>query len=64
MGEIWKEWGNVLGCGEVWEVCWGVGKYGEVWGMGSRCVEVCLRRGEMCLGCGERCGKSVRVGAT
>ena len=30
----------------------GVGKYGEVWGMGSRCVEVCL-------GCGERCGKGV-----
>ena len=44
MGEIRKEWGNVLGCGggkgrcgkmcwgcgEGWEVCWGAEKYGEV----------------------------------
>ena len=29
-----------------------VGKCGEVWGMGSRCVEVCLGRGKMCLGRG------------
>ena len=42
MGEIWKDWGNVLGCGGgkakcgkmCWgcgEVCWGVGS-GKVWG--------------------------------
>ena len=29
-----------------------VGKYGEVWKMKSRCVEVCL-------GCGEKCGKGL-----
>ena len=47
-----------------------VGKYGEVWGMGSRCVEVCLGRGKMCLGevwkgCwggGKGCGKVWGVG--
>ena len=26
-------------------------------------MEVCLGRGKMCLGCGERCGKGVGVGA-
>ena len=47
-----------------------VGKYGEMWGMESRCVEVCLGRGKMCLGRGvERvlgggkgCGKVWGVG--
>ena len=33
----------------------GVGSVRGVWGIGSRCVEVCL-------GCGERCGKGVGVG--
>ena len=73
----WGSWvkygGNMEGVGKcvwVWEeVREGVGRCvggvgsvlgcGRVWGgvgMGSRCVEVCL-------GCGERCGKGVRVGA-
>ena len=26
-------------------------------------MEVCLERGKMCLGCGERCGKGVGMGA-
>ena len=26
-------------------------------------MEVCLGRGKVCLGCGERCGKGVEVGA-
>ena len=48
----------------MWKMCWGCGECGKVWiGMGSRCVEVCLRSGKMCLGCGERCGKGVGVGA-
>ena len=65
MGEIWKEWGNVLGCEGSKErygkmCCVGsVLGCGKVWGgvgMGSRCVKVCL-------GCGKRCGKGVGVGA-
>ena len=62
-GEIFGSWvkygGNMEGVGKgfmVWgEVREGLGKHGEVWGIGSRC-------GEMCLGCGERCGKGVGVG--
>ena len=66
----WGSWvkyvGNMEGVGKcvgVWgevregvgRYVGGLGKYGEVWGMGSRCVEVCL-------GCGERCGKGVGLG--
>ena len=62
MGEIWKEWGNVLGCGGGKGRCvGGVGSVlgcAKVWGgvgNGGRCVEVCLGCCEMCLGCGEKC---------
>ena len=66
-GRSWKYvgvWGEVREgvkrCVTVLGVWGGVGNVlgcGEVWGMGSRCVEVCS-------GCGERCGKGVRMGAT
>ena len=53
---VWGGVGSVLGCGECGKVWGGVG-------VGSRCVEVCLGDGEMCLVCGERCGKGVGEGA-
>ena len=52
--EIFGGWGSWVKYGGSGEMCWGVGEVREdvlgVWGMGSRCVEVCL-------GCGERCGR-------
>ena len=61
------EMGKCIGVwGEVREVCWGCGKcvgVTKVWGgvgNGGRCVQSVFC-GEMCLGCGERCGKGFGV---
>ena len=65
-GGVWLvgEWGNFWYLGKLGQV-WG--KYVTVWGEEREGVGTCVgsvgKYGEVCLGCGERCGKGVMVGA-